>query len=132
MGQRGEEILVDGIPLAIDCLFHVHLGFETAALFGGIGEFAEAVGEFDAAGIELEAFGEAIVALERTGESSFFRGVFAEEGQLAVSQLRLDMPDQNAAEDVGPAIVVSDANAGRLSRRRRACRVCSRVASRSI
>ena len=37
---------------------------EAAPLFGGIGQFAEAVGEFDAADIKLESFGETLVGLQ--------------------------------------------------------------------
>ncbi len=46
--------------LAIDALALVHRRREAAALFGGVGQFAESVGEFDAASIELESFGETL------------------------------------------------------------------------
>ena len=62
MRERGEEILVDRIALAVDALLLVHLGLEAPALLGRIGQFAEAVGELDAAGIELEALGDARIA----------------------------------------------------------------------
>ena len=58
IGKRGEEVLVDRIALAIDRLLLVHVGGEAPALLGGVGQFAEGVGELDAAAIELEAFGD--------------------------------------------------------------------------
>ena len=42
--------------------------FEAAALLDGVGEFAKTVGEFDAAGIELEALGDARIF--RAGRAS--------------------------------------------------------------
>ena len=62
MAQRGEEILVDRIALAVDALLLGHLGLEAAALFGGVGQLAEGVGQLDAAGIELEPLGDARIA----------------------------------------------------------------------
>ncbi len=57
--ERSKEILVERIALAVDPLLLGHLPFEPPALLGGIGEFAKAVGEFHAAGIKLEALGDA-------------------------------------------------------------------------
>ena len=53
--ERGEKILVDRIGLAVEMLFQRHVLLEAAALLVGVGQFAEGVGEFDAAGVELEA-----------------------------------------------------------------------------
>ena len=58
-GERGQKILVERIALAVDALLLVHVGGEAPALLGRVGQLGEAVGEFDAAGIELEALGEA-------------------------------------------------------------------------
>ena len=59
--KRREEIVVDRILLAIEALPFRHRVLEAAALFGRIGDFGEAVGELDAAGVELEALREARV-----------------------------------------------------------------------
>jgi hypothetical protein len=52
--ESGEQVLVDRVALAVDALLLVHLGLEAAALFGGIGQLAEAIGQFDPASIKLE------------------------------------------------------------------------------
>ena len=48
--------------------FSVHLVHEAAALFEGIDQFAEAVGEFHAADIKLEAFGHARIVRRWRGQ----------------------------------------------------------------
>ena len=60
--ERGKKILVERIALAIDALLLGHLQLEAAALLDRIGQFAEAVGELDPAGIKLEALGNARIA----------------------------------------------------------------------
>ena len=102
MGERIQEILIERIALAIGGLFHSHLRLEATALFGGVREFAKAVGEFDSAGVELEAFSEAKIVVQRAREGGFFGGVFAQQRQASLPQLRFDVLDQNAAEEVGP------------------------------
>ena len=57
LSQGGKKILVDRIAFAVDAAFLGHPCFKTAALLAGVGQFPEAVGEFDAARIEFEAFG---------------------------------------------------------------------------
>ena len=66
-GEGGEEILVDRIARAVDALALVHLRLEAAALLGGVGQLAEAVGELDAAAIELEALGDARIGSDAGG-----------------------------------------------------------------
>ena len=61
-GERRKEILVERVALAVDPRLLVHFGGEAAALLGRVGQLGEAVGEFDPAGIELEALGDARVA----------------------------------------------------------------------
>ena len=87
--KRGDEILVDRIALAVDALLLRHFAFEPAALLGGVGEFAEAVGEFDAADIKLEALGNARIA-RRPRQRRQRGGVFVENGGAADAELRLD------------------------------------------
>ena len=60
--ERGEKILVDRIAFAVNALLLVHLGDKAPALLVRVGQFGEAIGKLDAAGIELEALGDAPVA----------------------------------------------------------------------
>ena len=69
--ERGQELLVDRIALAVHALLLGHLGLEAAALLGRIGELAEAVGKLDAAGIELETLGYAWVRRRRPRQRCF-------------------------------------------------------------
>ena len=57
--QRGKEILVDRVALAVEASARRDLRLEPAALLGRVGELAEGVGELDAAGKQLEALGKA-------------------------------------------------------------------------
>ena len=59
--QRRQKVLVERIALAVEALLLGHFAFEPAALFGGVGEFAKAVGDLDAADVELETLGDARV-----------------------------------------------------------------------
>src|SRR6478609_5065039 len=61
-GECREKIVIDRILLAVAALPLRHRFLEAAALFAGVGDFGKAVGELDAAGVELEALGEARVA----------------------------------------------------------------------
>ena len=60
--ERGQEILVDGIALAVAALLLGHLRLQAEALQGGIGQLAEGVGQLGAAGVQLEPLGHARVA----------------------------------------------------------------------
>jgi hypothetical protein len=60
--ERGEEILVDRIGFAVERLFARLVGREAGALFLGVGQFLEGVGELEAADIELEALRETRIA----------------------------------------------------------------------
>ncbi len=62
MRERVEKILVDRIGLAIDALARRHLRFEAAALLCRVGQFAKAIGDFDAADIKFESLGETRIA----------------------------------------------------------------------
>ena len=54
--QGGEEVLIDRIHLTVERLLPSLIGRETRALFGGVGQFAKSVGEFETADIKLEPF----------------------------------------------------------------------------
>jgi elongation factor P len=114
MGQRGEEILVDGIALAVNPLFLVHLHFEAQPLLGGIRELAETVGELHAADIKLETLGQARIGRHGTRQGRLAAGIFAKDRRLLDAEPRLDGGDQNLAEDVGPGVILRDIKTGAL------------------
>ena len=58
VAKGGDEIRVDGIMFAIQFFFCIHIGFEAALLFTGVGQFKERIRKFDAADVKLEPFGE--------------------------------------------------------------------------
>jgi hypothetical protein len=58
-GNRGEEVLVQRIALAVSALLFVHRKSEPPALLGGIGQFTKSIRQFDTTGIDLETLGDA-------------------------------------------------------------------------
>src|SRR3954471_3318791 len=58
-GNGIEKLLVERVALAVAPRLLVHGRRKAAALFGRIGQFAEAIRQFDSAGIDLETFGHA-------------------------------------------------------------------------
>ena len=118
-GDRGEKILVERIALAVAPLLFVHRRVEAAALLGGVGQFAKAVGEFDAAGIDLEPFGDARIGRLGARQRRLRRRIFEQHGQTPLPQIRLDMLDQHLAENVRPGVVVGDPHLVRRRRRQR-------------
>ncbi len=93
--QCCEELLIERIPFAVGCLFHIHFGFEPASLFDRIGQLSEAVGEFHPASIELEALGEARIAGQWTRQGGLFGRIFAEQREPTLPQLRFDALDKD-------------------------------------
>ena len=90
MGERGEEILVDGIAFAIDALLLVHLHFEARALFIRVGQLAEAVGEFYAAGIKLEAFRHARVVPAGARQGRLAARIFDQDRRAFQAEARFE------------------------------------------
>ena len=103
-----EKLLVERITLAIAALFLVHRRAETTALFGGVGQFAKAVGELDAAGIDLETFGHARIGRLRPRQRRLGRRIFEQHRQPPLAQMGLDMLDQHLAENVRPGVITGD------------------------
>src|SRR5581483_2160428 len=66
--EGGEEVLVDRITLAMHACLLVHLRLEAAALLRRVDQLAEAVGELDAADIQLETLGDTRIVGRRAGE----------------------------------------------------------------
>lgn len=116
--KGSDEILIHRIGLAIEKLLALHLGDETAALFGRIRQFAKTVGKLHAAGIGLKAFGKARIMRAGPRQRRFRDRIFVEMGQPFAPQMRLDLFRHHAGEDVRPAIIARDNNTC-IPRRRR-------------
>lgn len=114
ISQRGEKILIDGISLAVKPEFLCHVGLKAATLFGGIGQFAKGIGEFDTTDIKLEALGKARIIGAGAGEGGFGDGIAIENRRTTHAQMRLDPLAQNSRKDVAPRIVLGDAQADAL------------------
>jgi len=123
---RSHVDIWDDRLLAVDALLGLHVGLEAAALFGRIGEFAEAIGQFDAAGIELEALGHARIARRDTGQCRLDHRIVMENRHPAIAEIGLDLFRKQAAEDVGPGIIRRDAQL-RLARQAIAVGVSRRI-----
>ena len=80
-------------------------------MFGGVGQFAKAIGEFDAARVYFEAFGKARIGRARPGECGFGDRIFRQQRQPAMAELGLDARDDNLAEQIGPAVIGGDSDA---------------------
>src|SRR5579885_2527847 len=63
-GERIEEILVDGIGVAVNPLPLRHFRLKALPLHGGIGQLSERVGKLDAADVKLETLGKAVILLQ--------------------------------------------------------------------
>ena len=79
---------------------------KAAALLARVGQFAKSVGEFDAAGINLETLGDARVGRFCARQRRLRHRIFEQDGQTPLPQIWFDMLDQHLAEDVGPGVVV--------------------------
>ncbi len=110
--KRCEEILVDRIGLAVDAGLFSHVTFETAPLFGNVGQFAEGVGKFHTAGVKLETFRNARIPRRRACKCGFRYRVFTEDRCPVTPKVRLHLVDQNLAEEIGPAVIRRMAHAG--------------------
>ncbi len=117
--KRREEVLIQRVALAVALLSLVHLGLEPAALQGGIGQLAEAVGELDATAIELEALGDAGVVRARFCERRFDCRVLGQKRRATVAELGLNECCQHLGENVGPGVVGARGDAGVLGHGRK-------------
>src|SRR5262245_65803202 len=93
------------MALAVDALLLRHLLLQAATLLGGVGELTATVGELDPAGIELEALGEPRIAGLRPGERRLRRGILVKDRRALEPEMRLDPLDQDAAENIAPAVI---------------------------
>ena len=100
-----------------------------------IGQFAKSVREFDAAGIDLEAFGDTRIGRFGARQRRFGRRILKQHRQTPLPQIRLDVLDQHLAEDIRPGVVIGDPHPSSRRGRQRAHDRLRRprlVASRSI
>src|SRR5262249_14180449 len=110
-----QEILVDRVALAVTMLPLGHGVLEPLALLGRIGDLGEAIGELDAAGVELESLRQSWIAGGRSPRRLGSR-IEIEHGRSAEAELRLDSVDQDAAEDIRPGVLGRGLDARRHGR----------------
>ena len=89
--QRGEKVFVDRIGLAVDALLDRHGLFEAPPLLVRVGQFAERVGELDAADVELETLRHAWVMRAKSRQRRLRGRILGEEGRPAEAEPRLDL-----------------------------------------
>jgi hypothetical protein len=109
--QRGEEILIERIALAIDAFPLLHIRQEALALLACDGQFGKAVGEFDPACIELETFGDPWIVRLRSRKRRFRNRIFIKDRQPAKPEAWFDLISEHPAENIGPAIIGDHAKA---------------------
>ena len=91
VGQGGQEILVQRpVRRAVQRMAAGPVGHEAGALLGGVGEFHEGVGQFDAADEQLEPLGDARVGRVAPGQRRLRRRPVGQEGRLRAAEMRLD------------------------------------------
>ena len=102
--EGGKEILVDRVGLAVKRLLLRLITGEAPALLGGIGQFAEGVGEFEAADIDLETLGETGIAGAAARQCRHRQRVVVEDGRRAQAEHRLDPLEEDAEKERLPII----------------------------
>ena len=108
--ERGNEVRIDRVAFSITALLFVHLRFEAPALFGWIGELAKGIGELHAAGIKLEPLREARILAVGSRQSGEVGRVLIEHGGATIAKLGFHFREQDAAEGIGPSIVLGNAH----------------------
>ena len=100
--QRVEKILVDRASLAIEARAGGSRLDKTAALLGGIGQFAKAIGDLDAANIKLETLGETRIVRLRARQRRLADGIIGQDRRAPAPQPMLDLLAKNLAEEIRP------------------------------
>ncbi len=93
------------------------------ALLGRIGELAEAVRQFDAADVNLEALGEAGIVRAEPRQRGLARGVALEHGRPSDAEGGLDPRAHDPREQIRPAVVGGGVEPRRADGRREAAGV---------
>src|SRR4051812_1256519 len=108
MCERGEEVLIDRIALAVNARLLIHLRLKAAPLLLRVGELSEPVRELNSATIELEALRESRVIGRGSRERGFHSRIAIEDRRLLEPKPRLDALDEHPAENIRPGIVRRD------------------------
>jgi hypothetical protein len=101
VGEGGEEGFVEGVGLGAASFWRGVGLLEAGALFGGVGEFGVGVGDFDAAEVELPAFGAGGVLRFAAGEGGEGGGVVDEDHGAVGGEGGFDAGDEVEVEAVG-------------------------------
>ena len=117
-GERREEILIER-PIGTGRRVAPRpIGLEARALLVGIGQLDEGIGQFDAADEQLEPLGDARIGRIAARQRGLRGGPVGEEGGMRAAELRLDPLEQQAEEQVLPALVLAQARPRRGRERR--------------
>ena len=100
-GQGFEKGLGHGVDIAAGLAPPEGLGGEAAALLSGVGELAEAVGELETTGIDLEPLGDGVVAGAEAGERGHGGGVVQEDSGPGEADGGLDAVHEVEVEAAG-------------------------------
>src|SRR3954452_1264724 len=106
--HRRQKLLVQRVAFAITPVLFVHGLRESKALLARVSQFAEAVGEFDPAGIDLEAFGHPRITWFDPGQCPLRCRILEQDSQSALPQVGFDMLHEYLAENIRPCVVLTD------------------------
>ena len=112
--KRGEKVFIDRISFRIDAVLFRHCVGKPGPLLRGIGQFGKGIGEFDAAGVELEALSDLVASQFRTRQCGERQRILGQYCRPPDTKMWVDPLNKNAAENITPCIVVGDRDAGRF------------------
>ena len=115
--EGGDEVVVDRIAFAVATLLFIHLGLEAPPLLGGVRQLAEGIGQFHAAGVELEPIGDARVAGVGPCQGRQLGRVRSRMVARPLPRHGSTLVQQDAAERVLPGIILGHAHADGGGRR---------------
>lgn len=105
MREGGQKVFVQWIAVTVDALFFVHLGPKSEALFGGVGQLAKAIGQFNPACVHFEPFCATRIIRAGAGEGRFGHGVAIKHGDAGMAEVGFNAFRKDARQHVGPCVI---------------------------
>ncbi len=84
--------------MAVKLLALLHARLKSLALLERIGQFAESIGQFDAATIQFETLGQARIGRLAAGEGGLLERIIVENGRSAIAKVGFDPLAEHPAE----------------------------------